>query len=60
MTEDETRGLRIEPLAEGDIPALIELAGIIWRHHYPGMISMEQIDYMLAERYTPEIGRAHV
>jgi hypothetical protein len=36
--------LRIEPLAEGDIAAVIELAGIIWRRHYPGIISMEQID----------------
>ena len=47
--------LRILPLEEGDIAAVIALAGVIWRHHYPGIISMEQIDYMLAQRYTPAI-----
>lgn len=52
--------LRIAPLAEGDIAAVIELAGVIWRHHYPGIVSMEQIDYMLAQRYTPAIMRAQM
>ncbi len=52
--------LRIAPLADGDIAAVIELAGIIWRHHYPGIIGMAQIDYMLAERYTPAIIRAQM
>ncbi len=47
--------LRIVPLAERDIAAVIALAGVIWRHHYPGIISTEQIDYMLAQRYTPAI-----
>lgn len=53
-------GLRIAPLEEGDIAAVIELAGVIWRHHYPGIISMAQIDYMLAQRYTPAIMRAQM
>ena len=52
--------LRIVPLAEADIAAVIELAGVIWRQHYPGIISMEQIDYMLAQRYTPAIIRAQL
>ena len=60
MNETESQGLRILPLAEGDIDALIELAGIIWRHHYPDLVSMEQIDYMLAERYTPAMVRAQM
>ena len=47
--------LRIAPLEEGDIDAVIALAGVIWREHYPGIISMEQIDYMLAQRYTPAV-----
>jgi ribosomal protein S18 acetylase RimI-like enzyme len=53
LADAEHQDLRILPLAECDIDALIELAGVIWRHHYPGMVSMEQIEYMLAERYTP-------
>ncbi len=57
MTEE---GLRIVPLAEADIGALIELAGVIWRHHYPDMVSVEQIEYMLARRYTPALLRAQM
>ena len=52
--------LRIEPLAAADIEAVIELAGVIWRHHYPGIVSMAQIDYMLAQRYTPDILGAQI
>lgn len=52
--------LRIAPLAESDIAAVIDLAGVIWRHHYPGIVSMEQIDYMLAQRYTPAVIRAQM
>lgn len=52
--------LRIAPLAEDDIAAVIDLAGVIWRHHYPGIVSMEQIDYMLAQRYTPAVIRAQM
>jgi hypothetical protein len=52
--------LRIAPLAEGDIAAVIGLAGVIWRHHYPGIVSMEQIEYMLAQRYTPALIRAQM
>jgi ribosomal protein S18 acetylase RimI-like enzyme len=52
--------LRIAPLAEGDIDSVIELAGVIWRHHYPGIITHEQIDYMLGQRYTPAIIRAQM
>ncbi|MEK7436837.1 MAG: GNAT family N-acetyltransferase [Pseudomonadota bacterium] len=54
------REMHIAPLAEGDIAALIELAGLIWRRHYPGIISRQQIDYMLAQRYTPELIRAQM
>ena len=55
-----TSELRITPLAEDDIDAVIELAGLIWRHHYPGIISIQQIDYMLAQRYTPAVIRAQM
>jgi GNAT superfamily N-acetyltransferase len=29
-----------------------ELAGVIWRRHYPGIITHEQIDYMLGAGYS--------
>lgn len=50
MTEPAT----IVPATEADLPALAELAGVIWRACYPGIISCEQIEYMLARAYAPE------
>lgn len=46
-------GIEIVPLAPPDVPAVIALARRIWNAHYPGIISPQQIDYMLAQRYTP-------
>jgi ribosomal protein S18 acetylase RimI-like enzyme len=47
--------LSIAPLAAADIEPLRALAHAIWHAHYPGIISREQIDYMLAQRYSPEV-----
>lgn len=44
--------VQILPAAEEHLPALAELAGVIWRQHYPGIISHEQIDYMLGKMYS--------
>lgn len=35
-----------------ELEALATLAARIWQHHYPGIISQAQIDYMLAQRYS--------
>ncbi|MBK9319648.1 MAG: hypothetical protein IPM91_13085 [Bacteroidetes bacterium] len=35
-----------------DIPVIYELADRIWKVHYPAIISMEQIDYMLEKMYS--------
>jgi GNAT superfamily N-acetyltransferase len=43
---------QILPATEEHLSALAELAGIIWRQHYPGIISHEQIDYMLGQMYS--------
>ena len=43
----------ILPAGEADLPALAELAAVIWRRHYPGIISHAQIDYMLGRMYSP-------
>jgi diamine N-acetyltransferase len=37
-----------------DLPVVQRLAGAIWRAHYPGIITLEQIDYMLARGYALE------
>jgi len=38
-----------------EVDTLISLAYRIWHAHYPGIITIEQIDYMLAHSYTREI-----
>ena len=40
---------------EADLPAISELAGVIWHACYPGIITTEQIDYMLARMYSLEV-----
>ncbi|HZP89308.1 MAG TPA: GNAT family N-acetyltransferase [Burkholderiales bacterium] len=47
--------VRVVPVREEDIPALIRLAREIWFEHYPAIITIEQIEYMLGQRYTPQI-----
>lgn len=50
-------GLAITALRPEEAEALAELAGRIWRHNYPGILSPEQIDYMLTRRYHPPLIR---
>lgn len=47
----------IAPLRLEEAEALVELAGRVWRAHYPGIISPAQIEYMLAQRYKPGLVR---
>ena len=44
----------LTPLDEQQFGLLRELAGVIWRQHYAGMIPAAQIDYMLAGRLSDE------
>lgn len=45
---------RLEAITEADFKAVANLGATIWRSHYSAIVSMAQIDYMLAGRYTPE------
>ena len=38
--------------SEKDIATIIRLAHKIWHEHYPAIITVEQIDYMLDTRYS--------
>jgi ribosomal protein S18 acetylase RimI-like enzyme len=38
--------------SDGDLDAVAALARIIWRKHYPGIITPEQIEYMLDRGYS--------
>lgn len=42
------------------MPAMADLAGVIWRKCYPGIISREQIEYMLGRMYSPEVLREEI
>ena len=37
---------------DADLAAVADLASVIWRRHYPGIITHEQIDYMLGVGYS--------
>ncbi|HSO08341.1 MAG TPA: GNAT family N-acetyltransferase [Pelomicrobium sp.] len=45
----------IVPLQAADVPELVALARDIWYRHYPGIITVEQIEYMLDQRYRAEV-----
>lgn len=45
--------LTFSPATEADIPALRDLARRIWHAHYPGIIAVDQINYML-DRFFSE------
>src|SRR5436190_11929008 len=47
----------ILPAGPEHLPAIAALAEVIWRAHYPGIISPAQIDYMLARMYDLEVLR---
>jgi GNAT superfamily N-acetyltransferase len=42
----------IAPATDVDLPVVARLADVIWRAHYPGIITHEQIDHMLALGYS--------
>ncbi|HET9763605.1 MAG TPA: GNAT family N-acetyltransferase [Casimicrobiaceae bacterium] len=50
----ETVAIRIVDATEADLSAVAELAGVIWRRHYPGIITPGQIEYMLVHGYAHE------
>jgi len=37
-----------------DIPAVRRLADVVWRAYYPGIVPLQQIDYMLARGYSDD------
>ncbi|MDE2387701.1 MAG: GNAT family N-acetyltransferase [Betaproteobacteria bacterium] len=45
----------ILPVATIDAPIIATLAETIWWHHYVNIIPAAQIDYMLRQRYQPEL-----
>ena len=42
----------ISPVVETDLEKIAALARLVWQSAYPGIITQEQIDYMLEQRYA--------
>lgn len=45
--------IEISPVTPADVDAIARLARSVWQEAYPGIISQQQIDYMLEQRYNP-------
>lgn len=51
---------QIKPATVEDLPAIRDLAAVIWRAYYPGIVTRDQIDYMLARMYALETLRDEI
>jgi GNAT superfamily N-acetyltransferase len=54
------KNTQIVRTAEANLPAVSELAGVIWCACYPVIITNEQIDYMLARMYSLDVLRDEI
>jgi ribosomal protein S18 acetylase RimI-like enzyme len=54
---DAAMHVTVESASVEDLAKIAALAAEIWRSHYAGIISNEQIDYMLARMYDVEVMR---
>lgn len=52
--------ITIRSLMSSDVPTLCELARTIWQATYSDLISQDQIEYMLADRYNAALIRAQL
>ena len=50
----------IEPARAEHLAEISALAAVIWRAHYPGIITPDQIDYMLKRMYDVEVLRGEL
>ena len=55
MSTRDVKAGKIASLQESDLEAVARLAREIWYLHYPGIITVRQIDYMLDQRYRPDV-----
>ncbi len=46
--------IELRPARRDEVPAVRRLARVIWHAHYPGIITIEQIDYMLERGYATD------
>ena len=54
MDAQQANAVEVMPVTAADVDAISALAREIWLLHYPGIITFEQIEYMLEQRYRRE------
>jgi len=47
--------IQIHLASKEQIPVIFQLAEEIWYDHYPSIVSLEQIEYMLKKFYSPQM-----
>ena len=57
ITGRNTAVVKIDLARPEHVAEIARLAAAVWRAHYPGIISHEQIDYMLAKMYDLDVLR---
>ncbi len=60
MSMPARENFSIAALRDADIAPVCVLAREIWMQHYPGIITVRQIEYMLAQRYSPDAIRGQL
>jgi diamine N-acetyltransferase len=60
LVSRELSNVRLLPATEEHLPSIAELAGVIWRAYYPGIITVDQIEYMLERMYSIDTLRAEL
>jgi len=60
LNAEKPSAWQIVSVGREHLPAIAELAGVIWRACYPGIISHAQIDYMLARMYALDTLREEI
>lgn len=60
MPQSTKASIVIRPLETRDFPAVADLARRIWLAHYATIITREQIEYMLGDRFTPQNLQAYL
>lgn len=54
QTHMDSTDARLDAMTAADFGTVARLGEVIWRSHYTKIIGSAQVDYMLADRYTPE------
>lgn len=52
--------ISVLPVTDADVESIVDLARVVWYDTYPAIISHEQIEFMLAQRYAAAHLRAEL